>query len=122
MSPAVLLFSELNKRIFGYFDPENIILQIIKINNFRGDLTDNSAKKEALVTRCVFIIADISVRSTQKQLTCDMSNNIYSIKVSQIVFNLIWKPKHWSPHITSSALVFGTTSFLLGYFDPENSF
>ena len=30
------------------FDPENIFY-IIKINNFRGELTDNSAKKEALL-------------------------------------------------------------------------
>ena len=32
---------------FGYFDPENILLDI-KLSNFRGDLTDISAKKEAL--------------------------------------------------------------------------
>ena len=31
----------------GYFDPENVFL-IMKINNFRGDLTDISAKTEAL--------------------------------------------------------------------------
>ena len=44
----VLPFSKLNNFIFGYFDPENVFL-IMKINNFRGDPTDNSAKKEALV-------------------------------------------------------------------------
>ena len=49
-SHSVLLFSKLNKIFFGYFDPENILFQIIKINNFRGDFSsaDISAKKEAL--------------------------------------------------------------------------
>ena len=44
----VLLFSKLNKVFFGYFDPENDFFQMIQINNCRGDLTDVSAKKEAL--------------------------------------------------------------------------
>ena len=44
----VLLFSKLNKMFFGYFDPETIF-KIIKLNNFRGDLTDISTKKEALL-------------------------------------------------------------------------
>ena len=39
----VLLFSKFNKMFVGYFDPENFILDN-KINNFRGDLTDISAK------------------------------------------------------------------------------
>ena len=43
----MLLFSKLNKIFLGYFDPEKIF-QIIEINNFQGDLTDISAKKEAL--------------------------------------------------------------------------
>ena len=34
---------------FGYFDPENVFC-IIKIINFRGELTDNSSKQEALVS------------------------------------------------------------------------
>ena len=42
----MLLISKLNKIFFGYFDPENILLE----KNNRGDLTDISAKKEALVT------------------------------------------------------------------------
>ena len=33
---------------FGYFDPE-FFLKIMEINHFRGDLTDISAKKEALL-------------------------------------------------------------------------
>ena len=62
-SEPVLPFSKLNKLISGYFDPENIFLDN-KIINFRGDLTDNSAKKEVLVLmyttarwlqRCVWI-------------------------------------------------------------------
>ena len=44
---SVLPFSKINKIFVGYFDPGNIFL-IIKIINFQGDLTDNSAKKEAL--------------------------------------------------------------------------
>ena len=47
----MLPFSKLNKMIFGYFDPANVFFKIIKIINFRGDLTDNSAKKEALDTK-----------------------------------------------------------------------
>ena len=49
----VLPFSKLNKLFFWVLDPEKIFdtliqtrfLQIMKINNFRGDFTDNSAKK-----------------------------------------------------------------------------
>ena len=42
----MLLFSNLNKIFFGYFDAENIF-KITKTINYRGDLTDVSAKKEA---------------------------------------------------------------------------
>ena len=31
---------------------QKIFFEIIKINNFRGELTDNSAKKEALIIGC----------------------------------------------------------------------
>ena len=44
---AVLPFSKLNNVIFGYFDPENIFL-----DNENKQLTDNSAKKEALIHWC----------------------------------------------------------------------
>ena len=44
----MLLFSKLNKTFLGYLDPAVFFLQIMKMNNFRGDLTDISAKKEAL--------------------------------------------------------------------------
>ena len=47
----VLPFLKLNKIFVGYFDPENIFLNNKKIN-FGGDLTDNSAKKEALYSAC----------------------------------------------------------------------
>ena len=43
-------FSKLNKIFFGYFDPLNFIFLIINTNNFRGDLTDNSVKKDSLDT------------------------------------------------------------------------
>ena len=39
---AVPPFSKLNEIFFGYFDPD-FFLKIIKINNFRVELTDNSA-------------------------------------------------------------------------------
>ena len=39
----------MKQNIFGYFDPESS-LKIMKINIFRGDLTDTSAKKAALGT------------------------------------------------------------------------
>ena len=44
----MLLFSKLNKKYSGYFDPKKIFFQILKINNFRCDVTDILAKKEAL--------------------------------------------------------------------------
>ena len=48
-SAAVLPFSKLNKTFFGYFDPEKVILDNENNWYFRGELTDISAKKEALV-------------------------------------------------------------------------
>ena len=44
---SVLLFSKLSNLIFWYFDSD-FFYQILKINNFWGDLTDMSAKNEAL--------------------------------------------------------------------------
>ena len=44
----MLLFSNFNQMFFGYFDPD--FFYIIKIIIFRGELTDISAKKEALNT------------------------------------------------------------------------
>ena len=46
----VHLFSKLNYSYFGYFDIGNFFFRYWKITNFRGDLTDISAKKEALRT------------------------------------------------------------------------
>ena len=45
-------FSKLDELFFGYFDPENVF-QVVKINNFRRDLTNTSVKKEALVPRSI---------------------------------------------------------------------
>ena len=47
ISGSVLLFSKSNKTFLDTLI-QKIFFQIIKINNFRGDLTDISAKKEAL--------------------------------------------------------------------------
>ena len=46
----VLLFSKLNEIFLEYFDPENIYLDN-ENKKLRGDLTDISAKKEALAGR-----------------------------------------------------------------------
>ena len=46
-SSPVKFFSKLYKLIFGYFDPI-IFFLIIKINNFRGDLSDISAETATL--------------------------------------------------------------------------
>ena len=47
MRCPVLPLSKSNKKCFGYFDPEKMF-QIMKMNNFRGEITDVSDKKEAL--------------------------------------------------------------------------
>ena len=57
----MLPFSKLNKIIFGYFDPENIFIDN-KIINFRGDLTDSSAKKEALMATYHLLLKVSSVQ------------------------------------------------------------
>ena len=46
----VLMFSKLNKMFFWILWSRKYILLIMKINNFRGDLTDISAIKESLQT------------------------------------------------------------------------
>ena len=50
----MLLFSNLSKPFFGYFDPENIFLEIVKLDIFRVELTDVFAIKEAprMTSRC----------------------------------------------------------------------
>ena len=48
---AVLLFSKLQKYFLDTLI-RRIFFQIMKINNFRGELTDTSAIKEALDYRC----------------------------------------------------------------------
>ena len=49
---SVLPFSKSNNFFGGFFDPECFFFYIMKINIFRGELTDISAKKEALVRLC----------------------------------------------------------------------
>ena len=46
--PSVILFSTLNGLLFGYVDPVNITFIFVKVNNFRGDLTDVSARTKTL--------------------------------------------------------------------------
>ena len=47
MQPPVKFFSKCDYNFLGYFDPIKTFL-IIKINNFRGDLSDVSAKMAIL--------------------------------------------------------------------------
>jgi hypothetical protein len=49
LSSAVKFFQNFNNLFFGYFDPVNIYFLVIKINNFRGDLSNISAKTATLV-------------------------------------------------------------------------
>ena len=51
----MLLFSKLNKLFFGYFYPDKIFFKIMKMNNFQGELTNISAKKETLILYCRFL-------------------------------------------------------------------
>ena len=53
---AVLLFLKSNKMFFGYFFLDKFFYKIMKINNFRDDLNDNSAIKEPLsIRQCTFL-------------------------------------------------------------------
>ena len=72
---------------FGYFDSENIFLDN-KINNFRGELTDDSAKKEALSVCCtlgisVAVLAETSLKSPRKLFIVIIKKCFYWIKVSE---------------------------------------
>ena len=65
----------------------------MKINIFRGDLTDISAKKEALVSSD-FVLAETSVKSPQKWLTYTVDVIIHRINYPKII-PLILKSNHW---------------------------
>ena len=69
---AVLPFSKLHKIYFGYFYPERF-LKIMKINAFRGDRTDISAKKEALACRGTNYV--INVHGDIVTVVTTLSNN-----------------------------------------------
>ena len=76
---------------------QKIFFKIIKIINFRGDLTDNSVKKEALpatvfnsdtvlihvLLTSVAVLAEISLRLPRKVFTFIIKKYVYSIKVSK---------------------------------------
>ena len=71
-------FSKLNNLFFGYFDPITNFL-IIKISNFRGDLSDISAKTATLM------------RVSQKHIV-DFEN-----KKTPFVASALSKPVSWLP-------------------------
>ena len=50
---------------------QKIFCQIIKINNFRGELTDNSAKKEALIVSWVTTLVAWPTKVFATQVTAD---------------------------------------------------
>ena len=52
---TVLLFSKLNKIFFLDTLIQNIFFEIMKLTNFRGELIDISAKKEALVDSMLYL-------------------------------------------------------------------
>ena len=54
----------------------------MKINNFRGDLTDISAKKEALFTTGTFVVADMPRRSPRNSFIFIVRVNIYRFILS----------------------------------------
>ena len=57
--PNSEFFSKINYFIVGYFDPVVMFL-IIKINIFRGDLSDIAAKTASLLPKRAFSAVDIS--------------------------------------------------------------
>ena len=59
----MLLLSKLNIFFLGYFDPKNKFLDNRK-TFFGDDLTDNSAKKEAL--RVFYILSSKSLKTVQE--------------------------------------------------------
>ena len=62
----VLLFSNSNKYFIGYFDPF-LFFFIIKLINFRGDLTDISAKKETLIQSASWGVRAVPVVNNKDQ-------------------------------------------------------
>ena len=67
----MLLFSNLNKIFFGYFDPD-FFNKIIQIHIFRDELSDISARKEAL---------EMTDASGKKRNTCSHQQMGYSARV-----------------------------------------
>ena len=62
----MLLFSNSNKYFIGYFDPF-LFFFIIKLINFRGDLTDISAKKETLIQSASWGVRAVPVVNNKDQ-------------------------------------------------------
>ena len=67
---------------------------MIKIIDFWDDLTDTSAKKEALIEGIDFVVADVSLESPRGKNIYEQ-NIIYRIKVSLEHFIQFRKQNHW---------------------------
>ena len=109
----------------------------MKIINFRGDLTDNSAKKEALLT--IRIILDsllvnvqIHVQSTHHSLQNERQNHIQIRFQFQIYSDVFWIKTSWyttpqgnerrSLLPLAVLLFFKLNKMCFGYFEPETVF
>ena len=64
-----------------------------KLDNVRGDLADVSAKAKTLLQSSASFLAETSVSSPQKSFIYIIYNNIFWIKVSKKIVDLILKTK-----------------------------
>ena len=75
---SVLPFSKINDLLLLDTLIQEIFLEIMKINNFRGDLNDSSANKEPLS-----VLADVSDRSPRNLLLLIITNESIGSKYSK---------------------------------------
>ena len=120
-SSLVILFSKLNQLFLGYAGPRFVF--IVKINDFRGDLTS------------VAVLAEISLRSPRKVFNFIIERHTYRMKVSKNKLTSFWnqdlhwtwlvfrlKQKHWSSHRwTITRGIYSTTSSWLPPSTPRSS-
>ena len=127
----VLLFSKLNK-MFGY---KKYVSKIIKINCLRGDLTDISAKKEALIdTQSPWWIVPLS-HAAWTRCSCKEAW-VFETYETAALFGIAIYPNvlllqsckqdlcgalHWPFFTRRSVKLFSKLNlYLFGYFDPIN--
>ena len=83
----MLLFSNLNKIVFGYFDPE-FVYTMMKIINFQGDLTESLAKMEPLDTKfllqAIHILIALQTISRANSVGTVACDDVFKIKLNSI--------------------------------------